>query len=289
MIKQTELFGQLSYQCTFCVCFILNVLLTTFGCCFILSSHKKSKIDSELKCIFVVRVFHRRGVPRLPARRAHVRRGGGARGWRRATCTNVQMGQHLAMILHWKINVKICFLFYFCPFTPWNCNHVKSSHHPHCWPGPSPAQQKELVCLDYSSRPGSGPSRPLTAMSHDTLRRVSSILFICEYSYSASVAITPTISKTIFWSSTFETWKPAGIVIKDAKNVSRSKRALAPSISYLDPDVRLLDYDRSPPSPPLLSKVVLSSHIFTCLPAPELSHSCLSPHFSLFTFHPWSW
>jgi len=32
--------------------------------------------------------------------------------------------------------------------------------------------------LDYYSRPGSGPSRPFTAMSHDTIRRVSSLLFI---------------------------------------------------------------------------------------------------------------
>jgi len=46
----------------------------------------------------------------------------------------------------------------------------------------SDGEEKELLCLDYSSRPGSGPSmggsRPFTGMSHDTLRRVSSILFI---------------------------------------------------------------------------------------------------------------
>lgn len=42
----------------------------------------------------------------------------------------------------------------------------------------SDGEEKELLCLDYSSRPGSGPTRPITAMSHDTLRRVSSILFI---------------------------------------------------------------------------------------------------------------
>ena len=47
----------------------------------------------------------------------------------------------------------------------------------------SDAEERELD-LDYSSRPGSGPVRPLTAMSHDTLRRVSSMLFICKYSPS---------------------------------------------------------------------------------------------------------
>ena len=43
----------------------------------------------------------------------------------------------------------------------------------------SDGEERELD-LDYSSRPGSGPVRPITAMSHDTLRRVSSMLFICK-------------------------------------------------------------------------------------------------------------
>ena len=33
------------------------------------------------------------------------------------------------------------------------------------------------------SRPGSGPSRPFTGMSRDTLRRVSSLLFICKFGF----------------------------------------------------------------------------------------------------------
>ena len=55
-----------------------------------------------------------------------------------------------------------------------------------------PRKHHMCVCVDSGSplwvlkydglrsRPGSGPSRPFTGMSRDTLRRVSSLLFICK-------------------------------------------------------------------------------------------------------------